>query len=203
MNLFKIFRLLTSIFRPIRRRCQPRIDSEKLPKQFHSPPPTPSHEIVRHQNDLERIQALPVVKVEHVIDGDTLITSSTLGNYIIRLDSIDCPECNQEWGDISTGGLIKLVGGKSVRLESHGEDVYGRILGTLFVYLKEKGEWQNVNERMVTLGHAWVSRLNYKHLPISRQKKLNQLERWAKSKNVGLWKATNPIPPWQWRKSKA
>jgi endonuclease YncB( thermonuclease family) len=70
---------------------------------------------------------------------------------------IDCPEDGQEWGDIATRGLIKLIGGKSVRLEAHGTDSHGRTLGTLFVYLQHKGEWQNVNERMVTLGHAWVS----------------------------------------------
>jgi len=52
-----------------------------------------------------------------------------------------------------------------VRLEAHETDVHGRTLGTLFVYLQEKGEWQNVNERMVTLGHAWVMRLYYSHLP--------------------------------------
>ena len=49
--------------------------------------------------------------------------------------------------------------------EAHGTDVHGRTLGTLFVYLQEKGEWQNVNERMVTLGHAWVMRLYYSHFP--------------------------------------
>ena len=52
-----------------------------------------------------------------------------------------------------------------MRLEAHETDVHGRTLGTLFVYLQEKGEWQNVNERMVTLGHAWVMRLYYSHLP--------------------------------------
>ncbi|RKZ66687.1 MAG: hypothetical protein DRQ48_10570 [Gammaproteobacteria bacterium] len=100
-----------------------------------------------------------------------------------------------------TSVIIKLIGGKTVQLEAHGTDVHGRTLGTLFVHLREKGEWQNVNERMVTLGHAWVMRLFYDHLPKSRQQKLNQLERWAKSKRVGLWKTTNPVPPWKWRKS--
>ena len=170
-------------------------------KQFYSPPPISDLEKVRHQNDLDRIQALPVVKVGHVIDGDTVIVSSTSAEYKIRLDSIDCPECGQEWGDIATRGLIKLIGGKSVRLETHGTDVHGRTLGTLFVYLQEKGVWQNVNERMVTLGHAWVMRIHYSHLPKPRQHKLNQLERWAKSKRVGLWKTENPLPPWKWRKS--
>jgi endonuclease YncB( thermonuclease family) len=202
MGLLKIlFRALTVMLRPKRRRYRTFVNYRQQSKQFCSPPPTPELEKVRHQNDLDRIQALPVVKVEHVIDGDTVIVSSTSAEYKIRLDSIDCPEFSQEWGDIATRGLIKLIGGKSVRLETHGTDVHGRTLGTLFVSSQEKGEWQNVNERMVTLGHAWVSRLNFVHLPKSRQQKLNQLERWAKSKSVGLWKTENPIPPWKWRKN--
>ncbi|MFC1524409.1 thermonuclease family protein, partial [Thermodesulfobacteriota bacterium] len=162
MGLLKIlFRAITEILRPKRRQDRTFVNSRQQSKQFCSPPPTPELEKVRHQNDFDRIQALPVVKVEHVIDGDTVIVSSTSAEYKIRLDSIDCPEYSQEWGVIATRGLIKLIGGKSVLLETHGTDVYGRILGTLFVNSQEKGEWQNVNERMVTLGHAWVSRLNY------------------------------------------
>lgn len=163
--------------------------------------PVPESQKVRSAEDVERIQTLPSVKVEHVIDGDTVIVASTSSQVKVRLDSIDCPEYGQEWGDIATRGLIKLIGGKSVKLEVHGSDVHGRTLGTLFVYLQDKGEWQNVNERMVTLGHAWVMRLYYGHLPKSRQQKLNPLERWAKSKSVGLWKNENPTPPWKWRKS--
>lgn len=161
--------------------------------------PLPDLEKVRHHNDLERIQALPIVKVIHVIDGDTVIVSSSSTKYKIRLDSIDCPEIGQEWGDIATRGLIKIIGGKSVKLEAHNTDCYDRTLGTLFIHLQEKDEWQNVNERMVTLGHAWVMRRYYNHLPKSRQQKLNQLERWARSKRVGLWKTENPTPPWKSR----
>ena len=201
MGLLKIlFRATTKSTRPKRRRSRTFVVSAQKSKQFYSPPPISDLEKVRHQNDLDRIQALPVVKVEHVIDGDTVIVSSAPTEYKIRLDSIDCPEDGQEWGDIATRGLIKLIGGKSVRLEAHGTDVHGRTLGTLFVHSQEKGEWQNVNERMVTLGHAWVMRMYYSHLPKPRQQKLNQLERWAKSKCVGLWKTENPIPPWKWRK---
>jgi endonuclease YncB( thermonuclease family) len=65
------------------------------------------------------------------------------------------------------------------------------------VYLQDKGKWQNVNERMVTLGHAWAMRLYCGHLSKSRQQKLNQLKRWAKFKSVGLWKTENPIPSWK------
>jgi len=200
MGLLKIlFRAVRKSSRPKRQRSRTFVYSERKSKQFCSPKPVPYPEKVRHQNDLGRIQALPVVRVVHVIDGDTVIVSSASADYKIRLDSIDCPEDGQVWGDIATRGLINLIDGKSVRLETHGTDAHGRTLGTLFVDSQEKGEWQNVNERMVTLGHAWVSRLNYVHLPKPRQQKLNQLERWAKSKSVGLWKTENPTPPWKWR----
>jgi endonuclease YncB( thermonuclease family) len=202
MGLLKIlFRAITGTQRPKRRRYRTFVNSQYQSEQFCLLPPITEFEKVRHQNDLDRIQALPIVRVGHIIDGDTVIVFSTAAEYKIRLDSIDCPENGQEWGDIATRGLIKLIGGKSVRLEAHGTDVHGRTLGTLFVNSQETGKWQNVNERMVTLGHAWVSRLNYIHLPKSRQQKLNQLERWAKSKKVGLWKTENPIPPWKWRKN--
>ncbi len=138
--------------------------------------------------------------MRQVIDGDTVLVATTSSQLKVRLDSIDCPEDGQEWGDTAKRGLIKLIGGKTAKIEVHGSDVHGRTLGTLFVFLQDKGEWQNVNERMVTIGHAWVMRMYYDHLPKSRQQKLNQLERWAKSKRVGLWKNENPIPPRKWRK---
>lgn len=147
----------------------------------------------------ERIKDFPKVKVEHIIDGDTVIVSKTWHKIKIRLDSIDCPEDSQHWGDIAKYGLIKLIGGRKVHLEEHGLDCHGRTLATIYVQHGYGSEWLNVNERMVTLGHAWVMRRFYDHLPKDRQDKLNRLERWAKSKKVGLWKTTNPIPPWKWR----
>jgi len=145
------------------------------------------------------IERLPRFKVEHVIDGDTIIVSTIWSERKIRLHAIDCPEGGQEWGEIATAGLIKLIGGKHVHLEEHEIDTYERIVATLYVRHGVDSEWMNVNERMVTLGHAWVMRRFYKKLPKHRQDKLNQLERWAKSKKVGLWKSDSPVPPWQWR----
>ena len=204
MGILKLFlRAARQSKRRTIRRTSVVITSTRTAYQSNDTQPAPVSESqkVRSAKDVERIQTLPSVKVVHIIDGDTVIVASASSQVKVRLDSIDCPEEGQQWGDIATRGLIKLIGGKSVKLEVHGSDVHGRTLGTLFVYLQDKGEWQNVNERMVTLGHAWVMRLCYGHLPESRRQKLNQLERWAKSKSVGLWKTENPIPPWQWRKS--
>lgn len=147
----------------------------------------------------ESIDALPSAKVLYVVDGDTVIVAKGRKETVIRLDSIDCPEDGQHWGDIAAYGLIKLVGGRTVQIEEHGIDAHGRTLATIYVWHKDKSQWMNVNERMVTLGHAWVMHKFYDHLPRDRQEKLNRLERWARSKKVGLWRTQNPEPPWRWR----
>jgi endonuclease YncB( thermonuclease family) len=147
----------------------------------------------------KEIHHLPMAKVEYVIDGDTVIVSRTGIRTKIRLDSIDCPENGQPWGDIAAVGLIKMIGGRKVRLEEHGEDYHGRSLTTIYVQDGRGSEWLNVNEQMVVKGHAWVMRKYYDHLSKTRKEKLNRLERWARTKKVGLWQTPNPIPPWKWR----
>ena len=147
----------------------------------------------------ESVEQFKSAVVKYVIDGDTVVIGGLFWQERIRLYAIDCPEDGQPWGDIATAGLIKLIGGKRVRLEPHGVDKYDRTLGTLYVWSDHENEWQNVSERMVVKGHAWVMRRFYGDLSKERKKKLNDLERWAKRKRAGLWRADNPVPPWQWR----
>jgi len=148
----------------------------------------------------EWIESLRSVKVKYVLDGDTVIVSGFWQEIRIRLDSIDCPEDGQDWGNTAKYGLIKLIGERRVRIEEFGLDHYGRTLATIYIQNDDDSKWINVNERMVTLGHAWVMRMYYDHLPQARKDQLNRLERWARSKKVGLWKTPNPIPPWKWRR---
>jgi micrococcal nuclease len=178
--------------------------SQPLKKPIHDDqkPKVESAHRANAQNAVDtkaQIEGFPEVKVEHVIDGDTAIVVKGWHKIKVRLDSIDCPEYGQHWGDTAKFGLIKLIGGRKVRLEEHGLDRYERILATIYVQHGYGAEWMNVNERMVTLGHAWVMRRFYNHLPKHRQDKLNRLEKWARSKKVGLWKTPNLIPPWKWR----
>jgi micrococcal nuclease len=148
----------------------------------------------------ERIPSLPKFRTVYIIDGDTVIVSNGRTQIRVRLDSIDCPEDGQHWGDTAKYGLIKLIGRQHLHLELHGEDVYGRTLATIYVWHRQKNQWLNVNERMVILGHAWVMRQFYDHLPEDRREQLNRMEHWARSKKVGLWSTSNPVPPWHWRK---
>jgi micrococcal nuclease len=166
----------------------------------HLPTP-PSKTMARSGADVKPLIAFfPQARVLKIYDGDTVLVVKGWTRLMIRLDSIDCPEGGQDWGDTAKYGLIKLIGGRTVHLEQHGVDDFGRTLATLYVRHANGRGWQNVNERMVTLGHAWVMRQYYDHLPPDRQDELNKLEGWAKSKNVGLWGTPDPMPPWQWRK---
>lgn len=188
-------------------RPQKQKHSHKSTRDSYSKKPTTqvSHTKKAHTESevKERIEDFPEVKVEYVIDGDTVVIIKNWQKIKVRLDSIDCPEDGQHWGDIATYGLIKLIGKRKVRIEEHGVDPYGRTLATLYVQHGDGSEWMNVNERMVTLGHAWVMRRFYNHLPKDRQTKLNRLERWSKTKKVGLWRTPDPIPPWKWRNAAA
>lgn len=149
---------------------------------------------------LATIESLPLARVLRVLDGDTVIVSIGPAETTVRLDAIDCPENGQPWGDTARYGLTKLIGGRHVALEVHGRDPHGRTLATIYVRQAKNNEWMNVNERLVMLGHAWVMRMYCEHLPKDRQTKLNNLESWARSRKVGLWKTDSPTPPWQWRK---
>ena len=190
-----VFGLLVWIFRSwTARRSAPSEYGER-------PLAPPSKTMARSSAEVKPLIAyLPQARVLKVYDGDTVLVAKGWSRLMIRLDSIDCPEGGQDWGDTATYGLIKLIGGRIVHLEEHGIDDFGRTLATIYVRHANGREWQNVNERMVTLGHAWVMRQYYDHLPPDRQDKLNKLEAWAKSKNVGLWGTPDPMPPWQWRK---
>jgi micrococcal nuclease len=146
------------------------------------------------------IANIPRYKVEQVIDGDTITVSTLEDEKRIRLDSIDCPEDGQDWGGIAKDCLIKLIGDKHVHAEEHETDQPGRTIATLYVEDGDTSNWINVNEKMVELGHAWVMRQYYDHLPKDRQAELDKLESSAKLNKLGLWESLNPIPPWDWRK---
>lgn len=142
-------------------------------------------------------------KVHRVLDGDTVIVTTIWKKLTIRLDAIDCPEDDQPWGDTAKYGLIKMIGGRAIRLEIHDKDKYGRTVATIYVKSNDKPEWVNVNARMTMLGHAWVYRQFYVHLSKDRRDELNKLERWAKTKRVGLWRSEHPVAPWDWRRARS
>lgn len=140
---------------------------------------------------------LPKAKVSRVVDGDSVYVVLNRSRILVRLSAIDSPEDGQEFSSNAKGGLIKLIGGREVFLESYGPDIHGRTLAT--IYVATENGLLNVNERMVTLGNAWVYRRFYTHLSDDRKLSLDLKEDWARNKRRGLWQNEKPVAPWSYR----
>jgi micrococcal nuclease len=125
---------------------------------------------------------VPKLKVDQVIDGDTI----QVGEERIRLLGIDTPEVGphkteQCYGLEAKVFLNGLVGGKEVLLKKDslaGErDPYGRLLA--WVYL----EGNLVNEEILLRGYGVAYR--------NRNEKKGRMlwaEKIAREKKVGIWK---------------
>ena len=84
-------------------------------------------------------------KVVRVIDGDTVQAYDGATNTRIRLYGIDAPESKQAFGQKAKQTMIQLVANQVVNIQDHGQDVYGRILGT--IYLNNNDVKEGANKR--------------------------------------------------------
>jgi len=122
-------------------------------------------------------------RVSQVIDGDTV----TVGGRDVRLQGIDAPESDQLHGANATRALERLIGGKRVQLDVTGTDRYDRLIAVVY------HDRRNVNRWLVKQGHAW------EYDRYSDDPALARLERQAREANRGLWAASDPMAPWEWR----
>ena len=130
-------------------------------------------------------------RVVKVTDGDTItILDANQKQHNIRLHGIDTPEYKQPSSRAATKALSDLVAGEGVGVDVKDTDSYGRTVG--FVY---KGN-VNVNLEMVKSGYAWWYK---KYAPFNDD--LREAEERARIDKLGLWAESNPIPPWEWRRT--
>lgn len=132
--------------------------------------------------------------VIEVHDGDTITLKNDSGQKKIRLAGIDAPELKQPYGVESRSLLREAVLNKSVLFETSRNDKYGRVIGKVTL------DGQDINLKQIQLGGAWVYRAYLKEL--SKEDRVFYLEAEAQSKAIaaGLWKDSNAIEPWIWRK---
>ena len=136
----------------------------------------------------DRLLRATVIKVK---DGDSVVLRYANGvEKEARLFGIDAPEYNQPFGQDSKRILDKLVLKKSVIIKNLGEDRYQREI----VLLSKAGEKETINLEMIRLGGAWV------YAQYQKDANWRNAEIEARNKNLGLWKVSRPIPPWEWRK---
>ena len=128
-------------------------------------------------------------KVIGVHDGDSITVLTSAQQQIkVRLEGIDCPELNQNFGQKSKQLTAALCFNKLVRIVKTGKDQYGRTLA--FVYIGDLC----VNNELLKQGLAWHYK-KYNHDPA-----LASLETNARAKKAGIWSQSAPVPPWVFRK---
>lgn len=130
-------------------------------------------------------------KVVRVIDGDTVQVYNGTTNTRIRLYGIDAPESKQAFGQKAKQTMIQLAANQVVDIQDHGQDVYGRMLGT--IYLNN----QDLNAVMVAEGMAWA----YRYQGRLTVPQYGYLEQNARNAGKGLWSDPHAVEPRQWRKA--
>jgi micrococcal nuclease len=127
-----------------------------------------------------------------VADGDTISVQHDGVVDKVRLSSIDCPEKKQAFGNQAKQAVSKFCFRKQVAVRGESKDRNGRLIGTVTL-----ADGTNLNEYLVGHGLAWWFK---KYAP--DDKVLQSLELAAREKKIGLWRDTNPTPPWEFRAHK-
>ena len=132
-----------------------------------------------------------------VTDGDTICVLTVRQELLkVRVAFIDCPEARQPFGTRAKQAMSRLVFGKDLELRPQAIDRYGRLVALVYV------EGTDAGFELLTAGLAWPS---YRHLvqaPAEVQASYSAAGERARDERVGLWVDPNPVPPWEWRKTK-
>lgn len=131
-------------------------------------------------------------RVVKVSDGDTITVLDENNKQIrVRLWGIDAPESKQAYGKAARSRLADNIAGKDVRLDVRGKDRYGRLLAVVWL-----GD-ENENLLQVRDGFAW----HYVYYA-KKATEYAEAEKYARERRLGLWKDSNPVPPWEYRRRK-
>jgi endonuclease YncB( thermonuclease family) len=108
----------------------------------------------------------------------------------IRLDGIDAPESNQDFGARAKQSLSDLVFGRVVTVASSKKDRYGRTVG------KATLNASDINLAQLNRGMAWFYRAYSRELSRDDAVAYERAENDAKAGKRGLWADPSPTPPW-------
>jgi len=89
-----------------------------------------------------------------------------------------------------------LAYGRVVAVESNKLDRYGRVIGKVLV------NSQDVNLEQVRRGCGWHYKKYQNEQILDDRLSYNAAEESARASRVGLWADNEPMPPWEWRKTR-
>jgi endonuclease YncB( thermonuclease family) len=132
-------------------------------------------------------------RVVEITDGDTLTLLVGRQSYKIQIAAIDAPERYQTWGDQSRTNLSRLTLNRTAvancsRLERWDHQACQVTVNDMDIGLQQIKE-----------GMAWWIRQDAHVQSAEDQSAYENAELMAKMRRLGLWGATNPVPPWEFR----
>lgn len=143
-----------------------------------------------------------------VSDGDTLKVRcgppAHFRQVKVRLSAIDAPERGQPYGERARQAMATLVHRKDVELDCIGTDRYGRSVCKVLVAPASAPAGPRTLDAglaMLTLGMAWWYRAYAWEQTPQERGRHEFAEAEARARRIGLWRAADPVPPWDWRRS--
>lgn len=135
-----------------------------------------------------QLAAATACRVTAVSDGDTLKCLQGWREVTLRLSQIDAPEREQAYGQRARAALAARVFGRSVTVEYHETDKYGRQVVRLWL------DDVDINLAQVQDGWAWAYR------DYLKEPHYVSAENTARLARRGLWADAAPIRPQDWRR---
>lgn len=143
-----------------------------------------------------------------ISDGDTLTARcGEPGAYEqvkVRLQGIDAPERKQPFGERARQALAELTFQKEAELRCNKLDRYKRHVCSVWVKPDEapgSAKTLDAGLAMVTQGMAWWYRSYAREQSPQERGQYEFAEQEAAARKVGLWRDSEPIAPWEWRRS--
>lgn len=128
-----------------------------------------------------------------VADGDLMTVMHDGREEKVRLFGVDTPDEPQDFGLEAREFTSNLVLGKMVEVTPVSVDRHGNTVAIVSV------RGVSLNRELAGSGFAWVYSSRNCNLPECREWKAIEYE--ARKRQVGLWSAANPTPPWDFRHS--
>ena len=129
------------------------------------------------------------------MDGDSMRVRTSDGRVLeVRLSTIDAPERRQPFANVSRRHLDRLLDGRDLSLDVRDTDRYGRIVAVVRVDGRDAGL------EMLRAGLAWHYDAYAQAQPRDEEVSYRRAEERARNERSGLWRDTNPLPPWEFRR---
>jgi endonuclease YncB( thermonuclease family) len=133
-------------------------------------------------------------RVVNVANGDTVtIQDGANQSHVVRLSGIEAPDKVQAFGNQATSSLAAMVFDRAVVARCSKRDRHGRDVCTILL------DGRDINLEQLKAGMAWWEKHNARDQTPGDRSAYEQAQFWALAHRSGLWRDSNPLPPWEFR----